>query len=51
MERRGISKTEIARVLTAPEQVIPVRPFRMVYQTRFVRGEPPRTYLFAQSFC
>ncbi len=34
MERRGISETEVARVLSAPEQSDLVRPGRVVYQSR-----------------
>jgi len=43
MERRGISETEIARVLSAPDQAELVRPGRVVYQSRTYlrrRGRP-----------
>ena len=45
MERRGIQEAEVAAVLSAPEQAEVVRPGRVVYQSRFERGEPPRMYL------
>ncbi len=45
MKRRGITEADIARVLSAPEQVEIVRKGQVVYQSRFKRGEPPRTYL------
>jgi len=45
MERRGIQEEEVARVLAAPEQAIHVRGARWVYQSRFVRGEPPSLFL------
>jgi hypothetical protein len=44
MERRGISETEIARVLSAPEQSDLVRPGRAVYQSRIESEEPGRIY-------
>lgn len=45
MKRRGITEADIARVLSEPEQTEPVRKGRFVYQSRFERGDPPRTYL------
>lgn len=45
MERRGIKDAHVATVLSAPEQWEIVRPGRVVYQSRFRHGEPPRTYL------
>jgi len=35
MERRGIEKSEIEKVLRAPEQAEVARPGRVVYQSRF----------------
>jgi hypothetical protein len=32
MARRGLSEAEVRRVLTAPEEVLPVRPGRVVAQ-------------------
>ncbi len=45
MERRRITKAEIAQVLSVPEQTEIVRPGRAVYQSRVEFGEPPKTYL------
>ncbi|MDY7034176.1 MAG: DUF4258 domain-containing protein [Thermodesulfobacteriota bacterium] len=45
MERRQISETEIARALSAPEQIEILRPGRVVYQSRLELGEPSKTYL------
>ena len=45
MGRRGIEEAEVAAVLSAPEQAEVVRAGRVVYQSRFERGEPPRMYL------
>ncbi len=45
MERRGIQEAEIAAVLSAPEQEEVARPGRVVYQSRFERGEPARLVL------
>ena len=45
MERRGISESEIARVLSAPEQSELVRPGRMVYQSRIEFEAPGKFYL------
>jgi hypothetical protein len=45
MERRGIKEADVARVLSAPEQAEVVRPGRVVYQSRFERGESGRVYL------
>ena len=45
MERRGISETDIAQVLSAPEQTETIRVGRVVYQSRVNLGQPPRTYL------
>ena len=45
MERRGITESELARVLSAPEQAELVRPGRVVLQSRTELGEPPQIYL------
>ncbi len=45
MTRRQITEADVARVLSAPEQIEVVRSGRMVYQARLELGEPPKTYL------
>ncbi len=45
MMRRGITESDIASVLSQPEQAEMVRPARMVYQSQIIAGEPPRNYL------
>ena len=45
MERRGVEEADVAAVLSMPEQVAVVRPGRVVYQSRFKRGENSREYL------
>lgn len=45
MGRRRITETQIAEVLSSPEQVEIVRPGRAMYQSRVERGEPARAYL------
>ncbi len=45
MVRRQISESEVASVLSAPEQFEMVRQGRAVYQSRFQIGDPPKTYL------
>jgi hypothetical protein len=45
MARRQISESNIAGVLSNPEQIEPVRPGRKVYQSRLQLGDPPKTYL------
>ncbi|MEA3339327.1 MAG: DUF4258 domain-containing protein [Chloroflexota bacterium] len=45
MERRQITKAEIAQVLSAPEQIEVIRPGRAVYQSRLELGKPSKTYL------
>jgi hypothetical protein len=45
MERRQITEAEVAQVLSAPEQMVEVRPGRVVYQSRVEIGEPTQTYL------
>ncbi len=46
MVRRQISESEVASVLSSPEQVEMVNEGRAVYQSRFQIGDPPKTYLF-----
>jgi len=45
MARRQISESDIARVLSAPEQAEDVRQGRMVYQSRIASGEASQVYL------
>ena len=45
MARRQIAQSEVATVLSAPEQTDLVRPDRAVYQARVHAGDPPRSYL------
>ncbi|MGH8476052.1 MAG: DUF4258 domain-containing protein [Burkholderiales bacterium] len=45
MARRQISESDIAVVLSNPEQIEPVRSGRKVYQSRLELGDPPKTYL------
>jgi hypothetical protein len=43
--RRQITEEDVAKVLTAPEQMEIVRTGRKVYQSRIRLGEPPKIYL------
>ena len=45
MGRRGITESELAYVLSAPEQAEMVRPGRAVLQSRTEYGESPQIYL------
>ncbi len=45
MQRRGITETDIAAVLTAPEQSEEVRLGRCVYQSRMTFDDPAKVYL------
>ena len=45
MKRRGITKQEVLKVLSSPEQVIDVRKGRVVFQSFITKGKSPRTYL------
>jgi len=45
MQRRGITETNIATVLIAPEQSEEVRPGRCVYQSRMTFDDPFIVYL------
>lgn len=45
MRRRGITESELAHVLSRPDQAEIVRPGRAVVQSRAQVGDPPRIYL------
>jgi hypothetical protein len=45
VERRGITRDEIDRVLSAPEQMEAVRVGRVVYQSRIVVEDTAQIYL------
>jgi hypothetical protein len=45
MVRRQISDADVARVLSSPEQVLIVRPGRVVYQSQVEMGNPPVIFL------
>ena len=45
MMRRQIAEEDVARVLAAPEQTVPIREGREVYQSRLESGEPPKACL------
>jgi hypothetical protein len=45
MRRRGITKENVAQVMTSPEQKVNIREGRIAYQSRLFFGEPPRLYL------
>ena len=45
MSRRGITESDVAHVMVAPEQQEAVRPNRWVYQSRIDVGDSPKTYL------
>ena len=45
MARRGISQSDVASVLNAPDQAFWVRPPRALYQSVFVTGCPTRQFL------
>ena len=45
MRRRGLSEADIVEVLAQPEQIVEMRPGRVVYQRRQVDAETGRTYL------
>jgi len=45
MVRRQVDDTDVARVLSDPEQVELIRTGRAVYQSRWEIGDPPKTYL------
>ena len=45
MQRRGITETDVAAVLTVPEQSEEVRLGRCVYQSRMTFDDPSRVYL------
>lgn len=43
--RRYISEEDIAKVLAEPEQTLIIQPGRVVLQSTFKIGKPPKTYL------
>jgi hypothetical protein len=45
MSRRSISEADVAVVMAQPEQREIVRESRWLFQSRFVVGTPPKTYL------
>ncbi len=45
MARRQITDADVAKALSTPEQTETLRPGRVVYQSRFEMGDPPKTYL------
>ena len=45
MGRRGITESDVNKILRGPEQCEMVRPGRYVYQSREILGLPPKTYL------
>ena len=45
MARRRIQEVEVMKTLSMPEQVLPVREGRVVYQSRVEWGKPPREHL------
>ena len=50
MARRQISEEDIAEVIANPEQTETVRADRIVCQSRFKAGSPPKTYLIRVFF-
>jgi hypothetical protein len=45
MRRRGISKEDVEKIMTSPEQIANVREGRVVYQSRLSFGKPPGLFL------
>ena len=45
MQRRGISREAVNKLMTSPDQKISVRQGRTVYQSRLSFGEPQSLYL------
>jgi hypothetical protein len=45
MRRRGIDEQLVDQVVSHPEQELPVRPGRVLRQSRITMGEPERRYL------
>ena len=45
MERRGLTREVVERVLSHPEQQFESRPGRVILQSVVPFGEPPRMYL------
>jgi Domain of unknown function (DUF4258) len=45
MKRRGLSEEVVRSVLEAPDQLIEIRPGRVVMQSQMKMNLPPKTYL------
>jgi hypothetical protein len=45
MNRRGLTEEVVRRVVTSPEQELPVRGGRVVRQSRIEIGSPPKRYV------
>jgi hypothetical protein len=45
MERRGITHDVVQRILSSPEQRLPVREGRVVFHSRIGMGRPSKMYL------
>jgi|SoiMetStandDraft_2_1073263.scaffolds.fasta_scaffold290839_1 hypothetical protein len=45
MERRGITEDIVRRVVSSPEQELPIRGGRVVLQSRIHMGSPPKSYV------
>lgn len=45
MARRGLSEVDVRTVLSASDDIVAVRPGRIVAQKRLPLGTPPRDYL------
>lgn len=45
MQRRDLSEAIVHSILAAPEQRLPVRPGRVVLQSRITMGSPASSYL------
>lgn len=45
LERRRISQSDVLKVLAHPDQTIPVRVDRTIYQSQIAKGHPPKSYL------
>ena len=43
--RRQVDETDMAKVLSTPEQTEVIRSGRAVYQSRIRVGDPPKSYL------
>ena len=45
MKRRGITKEEVIKILSSPDQTIEVGAGRVILQSLIKRGDPLQTYL------